>query len=55
MTAFTMDELAHALDSIPDHPNPAPLRFYASGPNMERLARQTLPESIEIVRVDKVT
>jgi hypothetical protein len=43
-----------AMDDMPDMPNPAPLRFYASGPAMEARAREILGDMVEIVRTDRV-
>jgi hypothetical protein len=46
--------MEHAMETIPDRPNPEPLRFYASGPAMEARAREILGDMVEIVRTDRV-
>jgi hypothetical protein len=43
-----------AMDDMPETPNMAPLKLFASGPNMEARFREVFGDSIEIVRCDQV-
>lgn len=52
--SLSLEDFHEVFRAIPDGPSKEPLRFYAAGPRMERIARQILNPSIEIVRLDKL-
>jgi hypothetical protein len=43
-----------AMDDMPDTPNMAPLKLFASGPAMEARFRDVFGDEFEIVRCDQV-